>query len=287
MQQNEQRGKTRSGPGPGLCGAAYVALFLATQYAATGLLMLAFLLGGSSVEAAMRRADSLASERALITAILTLALLAALAAARQQNPVRAAQLVPMRGLLIPMCLVLGLGLNLAVSGVLNTVSLPDFLMEGYAERVVAFDDDNVPMYILAVVLAAPLTEEVVFRRGAYGNFKKIMPPMAAALVSSLIFALMHGALLWMTYTVPLGLVMCLVYERCGSLWGSVLLHIGFNAGSLIVVNLPYYTWDWSLYTMIAVGAVLSACSLILLIRYTKGHGAAAPGGQGQMPEMEI
>lgn len=93
--------------------------------------------------------------------------------------------------------------------------------------------------ILIVVFLAPVVEEAVFRGYIFGNLREYSRP-AAYTVSCFLFAFLH---VWqfaavsrdaayllpaLQYLVP-GLVMAWVFERSGSLWGSILLHGAVNA----------------------------------------------------------
>ena len=96
--------------------------------------------------------------------------------------------------------------------------------------------------ILIVVFLAPVIEEAVFRGYIFGNLRETSRA-AAYLVSSLLFALLHVwqyvavswdfsyLLLMVQYMIP-GLVMAWVFERSGSLWGSILLHCIVNGLSV-------------------------------------------------------
>ncbi len=92
---------------------------------------------------------------------------------------------------------------------------------------------------LIIIFLAPFVEEVLFRGYIFGNLRS-SNRTAAYLVSCLLFAFLHVwqfavvnqslayFLLMLQYLVP-GLVLAWVYERSGTLWGSVLLHSAVNA----------------------------------------------------------
>jgi len=88
--------------------------------------------------------------------------------------------------------------------------------------------------VLIVVFLAPLVEEAVFRGYVFGNLREYSR-WGAYLFSCLLFAFLHvwqyvtgpheiGYLLLMAQYIVPGLVMAWTFERCGSLWGSILLH---------------------------------------------------------------
>lgn len=89
------------------------------------------------------------------------------------------------------------------------------------------------LVIVAAVLIAPLAEETLFRGFIYGVLKRYTDAPFAALISSLMFAVIHmhvGSLLplWM-----LAVLFCLAYEITGCLLVPMLLHAIFNAASII------------------------------------------------------
>jgi membrane protease YdiL (CAAX protease family) len=93
----------------------------------------------------------------------------------------------------------------------------------------------VPMQILLIVIAAPISEEVCFRGMLFGGLRTRMPRLAAALVSALIFGALH-ALTGVSAVPPLiffGFVLALLYEKTGSIVPGILLHMLNNSVALI------------------------------------------------------
>jgi uncharacterized protein len=91
------------------------------------------------------------------------------------------------------------------------------------------------LIVLAAVVVAPLTEELLFRGFIYGVLKRYTDAPFAAIISGLFFALIHmhlGSLLplWL-----LALVFCFAYERTGTLIAPMLLHALFNGTSIAVM----------------------------------------------------
>lgn len=89
------------------------------------------------------------------------------------------------------------------------------------------------LVIIAAVVIAPLAEETLFRGFIYGVLKRYTDAPFAALISSLMFAVIHlhvGSLLplWM-----LAVLFCLAYELTGCLLVPMLLHAIFNAASIL------------------------------------------------------
>jgi uncharacterized protein len=91
-----------------------------------------------------------------------------------------------------------------------------------------------------IVAVAPVSEEVFFRGFMYGGLRRKLPMWAAALISGAVFGLLH-------YTDPdsigvvpqlavLGVLLAWLYERTGSLWPPIVLHVINNGIALAIVT---------------------------------------------------
>jgi membrane protease YdiL (CAAX protease family) len=83
-------------------------------------------------------------------------------------------------------------------------------------------------YILAfatLVVVAPLAEEILFRGYLYGKVRVKIPVWAAALLVSLIFAVVHMQWNVGIDVFALSIVLCALREITGSIWSGVLLHM--------------------------------------------------------------
>lgn len=87
-------------------------------------------------------------------------------------------------------------------------------------------------YILAffaLVVIAPIAEEILFRGYMYGRLKKYSPTILAALVTSVLFGAFHGTWNVAIDTFALSLVLCGLRSLTGSVWSSIILHIIKNS----------------------------------------------------------
>ena len=83
-------------------------------------------------------------------------------------------------------------------------------------------------YILAfltLVVIAPIAEEVLFRGYLYGKLRRAVPLWAAILVTSALFAAVHGQWNVAVDTFILSVFMCGLREVTGSIWAGILLHM--------------------------------------------------------------
>ncbi|MCP0886373.1 CPBP family intramembrane metalloprotease [Ligilactobacillus sp. WILCCON 0076] len=84
-----------------------------------------------------------------------------------------------------------------------------------------------PYYALVITLTAPIMEELVFRKVLFGNLTVILPPIGAAILSSILFSLVHNDGHYLTYAC-MGLVFCYVYAKTKRISASMAVHIGMN-----------------------------------------------------------
>jgi hypothetical protein len=101
---------------------------------------------------------------------------------------------------------------------------------------------QVPLIILAVAVLAPVTEELLFRGALLRSLQRRMTPDWAVFVSALVFGLVHlvgdpsiGSLIAFPAIMLLGLVSGYQAVRTGNLSRSIMLHIGFNALSAVLL----------------------------------------------------
>ncbi len=90
-----------------------------------------------------------------------------------------------------------------------------------------------------VIFGAPIVEELLFRGFLFAKLRLHMPFVFAAALSGSLFSFAHGDPgLIIPFTI-IGMLLAYVYERTGTLWGSIGLHFCFNTITfLILVFVP-------------------------------------------------
>jgi membrane protease YdiL (CAAX protease family) len=94
---------------------------------------------------------------------------------------------------------------------------------------------TLPVQILLIVVAAPISEEVCFRGMLYGGLRERLPRFVAALIGGVIFGGLH-VLTGISAVPPLmvfGIVLCLLYEKTGAIWPGIMLHMLNNTFALL------------------------------------------------------
>jgi len=102
-------------------------------------------------------------------------------------------------------------------------------------------DESVLVAVAAVVLIvglAAISEEMFFRGFVFSGLRSRMTLLPAAVISGLVFGLVHAPS-GITTVVPLavlGAVLAWLYDRTGSLWPSVIAHAINNALALAILS---------------------------------------------------
>ena len=109
-------------------------------------------------------------------------------------------------------------------------------------RDLGVDEGGVAAVVAGVLIVgvAPFSEEVFFRGFMYGGLRRSMPVWAAAGISGLIFGLLHytgpDSLAVVPQLAVLGILLAWLYERTGSLWLPIMLHVVNNAIAFAVLT---------------------------------------------------
>lgn len=101
-----------------------------------------------------------------------------------------------------------------------------FLLENKGVR------ERVAVAVIALI-AAPITEELVFRGCLYGVLRQLGGRWLAIILSAVVFALIHGHAASIPGLLILAVALALIYEATGTLWAPLALHTVFNVMSLV------------------------------------------------------
>jgi membrane protease YdiL (CAAX protease family) len=99
-----------------------------------------------------------------------------------------------------------------------------------------FDNDIVIAFAgIAIVLCAPIAEEIFFRGFLFGGLTRYLPVWAAALLSGAVFSLAHANVgLIIPFTI-VGAILAMLYVRTNSLVTNISVHLLFNLTSYLVL----------------------------------------------------
>jgi len=151
-----------------------------------------------------------------------------------------------------------------VLGFLNLVGfLAPNLMESYNDAAQSVDTGtsvfSLVMSFFALVIAAPITEELIYRNMAIANMRSRMPAVGAVFVSSIVFGFFHGNLVWMLYAGGLGLLFGFLYVKSESIYVSLVVHTVFNLIGFVYSVLSNFANE----SMVSVINVVSFCLILI------------------------
>jgi len=142
---------------------------------------------------------------------------------------------------VPIGLTVGVALQLLVLPVVYwpILQLTDTEPGTAAQELVDRIDGPIDLIILTFVVAvgAPLAEEFFYRGFLLQGLRRRLPEVAAVLVSSALFALVHIDPILYPGTFVLGLVAAIVTLRTGRLGLAWSVHVGFNGATLALLLL--------------------------------------------------
>lgn len=96
--------------------------------------------------------------------------------------------------------------------------------------------------LLLVLVLAPMGEEMLMRGLVYSQLRRHTGILTAALLTTGVFSLLHLNLVQIAVTLPLGILLALVYEQTGRLSAVIALHAVFN---LLSTAVPAAAVAWS------------------------------------------
>lgn len=259
----------------------YFALFIGMQFAVNfGYMFLySFMLGMKIAAGEVIDPNVLAEEMTqyvlkqsnmitIIAGCLTLFVLWIFFLIRKKKLIHEVNIAAISGKQAAYIIVLGIALSTVVCAVLAL--LPEAWLEAYAEQSQYMVGESVIIMIIANMIVAPVVEEVVVRGLMLSRLKKGMPVVWAVVISSVLFGLAHGQILWITYAALLGVVLAVVALKTESLVGSILLHMTFNVfGTVVPIVFSGFTSTGAIVAMVVVGAVISVVSLTGLLKLEK------------------
>ena len=140
------------------------------------------------------------------------------------------------------CYGMMMAFNMLLSG-LFLLFLPDSANPNNTAVMEMAGNEQGKIMALAVFLA-PLVEEPIFRGAIFGLLYDRSRVLAIG-VSMLLFSLYHvwgyalldpANLIYLLQYLPVSWLLCRCYERCDSIWGSILLHMFVNYISLAALS---------------------------------------------------
>lgn len=128
---------------------------------------------------------------------------------------------------------------------------------------------NPQIIILMSLIIAPICEEFLFRGLIYNTLKSSLKSIWAAIITALVFSLMHGTIVQGIGVVLLSLTCCCVYEYSGNLAYNILVHIGYNFFASLFAGIKISNLFNNVYFDGFLYVLLIAILLIILFKLNK------------------
>ncbi len=192
-----------------------------------------------------------------------------------------------------LALVLGVAANLAVSGLLSLLPIPEGMMNQYSETVGDMLTSGTPLAsIICVGILGPVAEEYAFRGMCMGTLRRGFKALTALIVAAVVFALAHIVPLQMAYVLPVAFLLGFVFLWTDSLYGTIAMHIAFNltstlAGLLfgeeeLAAEAAGFSWETLLVTL--AGLLVGAACMYGIWRRRRASASDLPPGPAPTPE---
>ncbi|MBP1586267.1 MAG: CPBP family intramembrane metalloprotease [Lachnospiraceae bacterium] len=141
-----------------------------------------------------------------------------------------------------------------------------FLTTDYsnASRTMDFGRDLI-FSMLTLLVLAPVVEEIIFRGHMLNTLLEHIAEKTAILISSIVFALMHGNPVWVLYSFLLGMILAKTSMKEDNIAYGVVLHVGFNLTAAVnyFTSLNLQVWNalydgkWKIFIYGVLGAGVS------------------------------
>ena len=111
----------------------------------------------------------------------------------------------------------------------RSVPAIDKALKDYTQLSEAFiGSGSIVLVLLTTCFVVPVAEDLVFRGIIQGELRRVMPGWAAVLIQGVLFALVHGNPIQITYVIIPALLLGAAYEWTGSIYVPIAMHMLFN-----------------------------------------------------------
>ena len=117
-----------------------------------------------------------------------------------------------------------------------------------------------------LVLVAPVLEELLFRRVMFGLFRRFLPVYVAALITSVIFGVLHFNLPQGIYGFVFSMLLCEVMLRYRTWIAPLIVHAAANALALFMNYVPSVN-EWAVrnsLVIVIISGILTAGLIVVM-----------------------
>lgn len=127
-------------------------------------------------------------------------------------------------------------------------------------------------YLILTLVVAPVSEEIMMRGVVYNSVKRCWNMIIAGVVSSLIFAILHGTVVHILIAFMTGMLFAVVYEYTGDIKCNILLHMLYNSMSVLFGSMVLPEFLFSPIVFVTADVVLMAVIFMDYVRIQKRPG---------------
>ena len=174
---------------------------------------------------------------------------------------------------LPILLIIGYGLQLAVSAVIAILSTAfPSLFSSYKELISSLAGTGVDtMTFIAVSFLAPIGEELLFRGVVFSYARGALKKKWAILFQAVLFGIYHLNLVQFVYALVIGYILGVLADRAGSIVPGIVLHVIINLSAYLVPaffidNIPKAGLSFALAT-----AIVIPCLMVMFRKKKKKH----------------
>ena len=179
--------------------------------------------------------------------------------------------------IIPLIVLVAIPLNLGIAGpLIELVPMNDFFRDMIREMVLEMASDQGLLMVIALVIAAPILEELIFRGIMLDGLLRIYSPTKAVIVSSLLFGLIHLNPAQFVGGALVGGFMGWVYVHTRSVLATILIHASFNLTAFaesyfidveeaIDTSYAEVLGGWTNYVLVVLGSIVVTLGCVFLL----------------------
>ena len=200
----------------------------------------------------------------LIGALLTLLVFFIIEKVKKSSLAKETDMRMVTGKQLCLTVVGALGGMFFLNFMLNILPIPKELIGDLSSGMNSLTSYPFWLAIIVNAILIPILEEVVFRGYLFSRLGKAMPAVVAAIISSVVFGLCHGGLVWAIWAGVVGLIICVVRVKTGSIIPGMIFHIIMNTFGMIVSYFPVLEKlnNTGMYVLTAVGGILLAVYIV-------------------------
>lgn len=135
-------------------------------------------------------------------------------------------------------IMLGVGLNFVISGVLNI--LPSSVSSGYRGTSGVILGGNLYATVIVIAIVTPLLEEIFFRGIFQRRLSESFGQINGLIIGTCIFGFMHFNIVWSIYAAIIGFFLGCLYLYYDSVFPGAIVHCLFNLISCIPLAISKY-----------------------------------------------